>query len=347
MRQMSRFVFFLSGKHSTLPSAEAKASIEACGEDYDLIEELDQVLVLESEAEALDLSRRLGMCHWIGEHFCTCPLDNLFECIGSSDLVDFLPQSETLAVRVKKVKNYFPEEDTQSLANQIGDLLREQYDYKIDLDYPDNVIKVVLSEGKCVVSLLKREVDREIFSERKPPERSEVHPSTMQPNMARALVNLARTPEDGSFLDPFCGIGGILIEAGLVGADVKGVDINPELIEGARKNLEGENITNHDLEEGDARELSGERVEAIATDPPYGRQASTGGSELGKLYRQTLPELADVLKTGKFLCITAPERIDLEEISEDLPLTLKEKHKQRVHGSLTRNIYIFMKREKV
>jgi len=347
VRSMSRFVFFLSGKHSTLPSSEAMASVEALGENYNFVEKLDQVLVLESDAKALDLSRRLGMCHWIGEHFCICSLDNLFDCIGSSDLVDFLPQSKTLAVRVKRVGNHFPEVDTQSLAKQVADLLMEEYDYEIDLENPDNEIKLILSEEKCVVSLLRRKVDREIFSERKPPERSEVHPSTMQPNLARSLVNLARTPEGGSFLDPFCGVGGILIEAGLVGAEVIGVDINSELIEGARNNLESENITNYDLRKGDARELDVKRVDAIATDPPYGRQASTGGSELGELYRQTLPKLAAVLKTGKFLCITSPERIDLEEISKDLPLTLKEKHKQRVHRSLTRNIYTFIKRERV
>lgn len=344
---MNRFTFLLSGEHSTIPSSEVKASVKAENYDYEVVEELDQVLILKTNASAPILSRRLGMCHWIGEHFCTASFDNLFDFIGSSDLVDFLPQSKPIAIRVKRVKDYSKEADTQDLEKEIADLLIEEYDYEIDLEYPKNEIVGVLSEGKCVLSLLKEKINRTSFAERKPQERSVVHPSTMQPNLARALVNLARTPKDGDFLDPFCGVGGLLLEAGLTGANLIGVDINPELVEGAEKNLNEENISNFDLKVGDARNLEIGKVDAIATDPPYGRQASTGGDETKELYEESLPELARVLKTGRFLCITAPEEINLEKISENLPLIMKEKHEQRVHKSLTRNIYVFIKREEV
>ncbi len=340
-------MFLLSGEHRTIPSSEVMAAIEAENYDYELVEELDQVLTLKTNANPSTFSRRLGMCHWIGEHFCTGSMDDLFDYIGSSDLVDFLPQSKPIAIRIKRVKDYLPEVESQELSKEIADLLIENYDYEIDLEHPKNEVVGVLSEEKCVISILKKKINRSRFTERKPPERSSVHPSTMQPNLARALVNLARTPKDGNFLDPFCGVGGILIEAGLVGADLIGIDINSELIEGAEENLDEERISDFDLRVGDARDLEVGRVDAIATDPPYGRQASTGGDEIEDLYEESLPELARVLKPGKFLCITAPKELDLEEISEGLPLTIKEKHEQRVHKSLTRNIYVFFKREEV
>jgi len=227
---MSRFLFFLSGEHPTLPASEVKGAIEGEDEDFGVLEKSDQVLVLETDCSENVLSRRLGLCHWIGEHFCTSSLDDLFETVSNSDLVDFLPQSESLSVRVKRVREYFEDVDTQELASEMGELLVKEYGYEIDLEYPDNEIIIVLSEDSVFVSLLKRRVEREGFSERKPPERSSVHPSTMQPELARAMVNLSRVSDGDDFLDPFCGVGGILIEAGLVGTKPVGVDIDSELL---------------------------------------------------------------------------------------------------------------------
>ncbi len=341
MRIMNRLVFFLSGEHPSIPSSEVIGGIEAEGFCYEFDEELDQVLSLKTDADPAKLSRRLGMCHWIGEHFCICRVEDLFESIGSSDLFDFLKLSESIGVRTKRVKRYLPEVDTQELAKKIADKLLVRFDYDVDLDYPDNEIVCILTEGKCVLTVIQAKVEREAFEERKPQERVAVHPSTMQPNIARALVNLARTPRGGRFLDPFCGVGGILIEAGLIGADLIGIDINSELVDGAERNLRQAGLKEFDIREGDVRDLDIRKVDAIATDPPYGRQASTGGSELEELYQDTMPVISDVLKSDGYLCITAPDRLDLKGMVEDIPLTMVERHGQRVHGSLTRNIYVF------
>lgn len=337
---MNRLTFLLSGEHPTLPTSEVKGAIEAENFDYEVIEELDQVLTLKTEADPMILSRRLGMCHWIGEHFCSAQTD-IIDSLASSDLVDFLPQSKSIAVRVRRIKNYLPEVDNQELAREIADRILEDFNYEIDLETPDNEIAVLLTEGKYVLALILARIDRAEIEERSPPKRAAVHPTTLQPNFARALVNLARTPREGTFLDPFCGVGGILLEAGLMGAEPLGVDMDSKQIEGARENLEEAGIGKFELRQEDARELEIGEVDAIATDPPYGRQASTGGLELKKLYESTMPVLADVLKSGRYLCISAPLELDLEEITIDLPLDPVERHQQRVHKSLSRNIYVF------
>ncbi|KXB05248.1 hypothetical protein AKJ49_01200 [candidate division MSBL1 archaeon SCGC-AAA382A03] len=342
--KMKRLAFFLSGEHPTLPVSEVIGAIEAEGFSYEIDEKLDQVLILKTKADPTDISRRLGMCHWIGEHFCTCPSEELMKCIGSSDLVDFLPQSETIAVRVKRIKKYSPRVDTQGLSKKIADKLLEEINYSVDLESPDNEIVCLLTEEKCVLTVIRKRIDREFLNERKPSKRPSVHPSTMQPNLARALVNIARTSKNERFLDPFCGVGGILIEAGLIGANTIGADINSELLQGAEKNLSQLKIKDYDLRICDARELEIEKVDAIATDPPYGRQASTGGSELNELYKSTFPALARFLKSGKYLCITAPSEINLEKLTKNQPFDLEEKHQNQVHKSLTREIYVF-KRE--
>ncbi len=45
----------------------------------------------------------------------------------------------------------------------------------------------------------------------------------MSPKLARCMVNLTGVKENDLVLDPFCGTGGILIEAGIMGARVIGV----------------------------------------------------------------------------------------------------------------------------
>lgn len=342
---MGRLAFFLSGEHPSIPSSEVYGSIEAENFSCEVAEELDQILTVETDADPHILSRRLAMVHWIGEHFCTSEVERLREFIGSSDLLDFLPQSESISIRVKRVKNSLPKVNTQELAEKIANVILESHDYEVDLEHPKNEVICVLSDKKCVLVLLRAKVDRSRFVERKPQERTAVHPSTMQPYFARALVNLARTPRDGVFLDPFCGVGGILIEAGLIGAEPIGMDINSELLEGAGENLKEVGVDKFELVEGDARELNIENVDAIATDPPYGRQASTGGTELRELYRDTLPQIERAIKPGGYICITSPANLDLEKMVKNIPLIVEDTHLERVHKSLSRKIYVMRRRK--
>lgn len=341
---MKRLAFLLSGEHPSIPFSEVYASIEAEGFSYETDEELDQVLTVETEADPDTLSRRLAMSHWIGEHFCTSGVDNLREVIANSDLIDFLPQSESISVRVKRVKNSLSGVDAQELSEDVANVILDPYDYEVDLEHPENELVCVLSDERCVLSLIRARVDRSNLEERKPQERAAVHPSTMQPGFARALVNLARTSKDGTFLDPFCGVGGILIEAGLIGAEAIGMDINPELLEGAEENLEEAGLNDFKLIEGDARELDVREADAIATDPPYGRQASTGGTEVEELYGETLPKLKEAIKPGGYICMTAPAELNLEKMVKDTSLIIEETHLERVHKSLSRKVYVMKRR---
>src|SRR5207249_4604363 len=118
-------------------------------------------------------------------------------------------------------------------------------------------------------------IDRRAFEARKVGERSFVQPISLHPRFARALVNLSRVRDGGTLLDPFCGTGGILLEAGLVGAQVIGGDVRADMVEGCRAMLRGFGI--------DARLLAADvgaipeavgQVGAVAMDPPYGRAAT-------------------------------------------------------------------------
>jgi len=339
-------MFLLSGEHPTLPSAEARAAVQAEHKAFRVVEQYDQVLLAETHVSPQVLASRLAMTKGIYQHLCTVNIkDDILEAVGSSDLVDMVPHGKTFAVKITRIKNSAPRIDSVVLAKRIADMVAEEIEFKVDLTNPDVELLGVLTGENCVLGISEAKVNRGEFLKRGPSARPAFHPSTLPPILARCMVNLARTPRKGTFMDPFCGVGGILIEAGLLGARLVGVDAEGEMIEGSRKNLEAFGIKNFQLMIGDARRLPHVKVDAIATDPPYGRQATTMGSDIMQLYHDAIPSIAEVLKERGYLCITSPVEIDLEDVAKNAGLRLIESHEQKVHRSLTRRIQVFRRKK--
>jgi len=95
----------------------------------------------------------------------------------------------------------------------------------------------------------------------------------MSPKLARCMVNLTRIKNSDRLLDPFCGTGGIIIEAGIIGARVVGTDIDPKMVIGTIENLQHCDIKDYEVFQADARKLKlPYEVDGVATDPPYGIQ---------------------------------------------------------------------------
>lgn len=108
---------------------------------------------------------------------------------------------------------------------------------------------------------------------------------------ARLLVNLVFHPAKGTFLDPFAGIGGLVVEAIDSGWRVLSVDVDPALRHGLAR-LSTAHLV------GDARALpfpSGS-IDAIATEPPYDRQAA-------EMLPLAFHEMHRVLKEGGRLAV--------------------------------------------
>lgn len=184
---------------------------------------------------------------------------------------------------------------------------------------------------------------RKSFESRKVQNRPYFHPTSLHPKYARVLVNLSGVKKGETLLDPFCGTGGILIEAALVGAKPVGRDVEKAAVRGSQDNLAFYKLEG-DVRHGDARKLSEGRLtgkyDAIATDPPYGRASYFSGEKLQELYNESLKSIANVLKPGGRIALTVPDTITLNPPKS---LTILEKHKQRVHKSLTRHFYVLMK----
>ena len=141
-------------------------------------------------------------------------------------------------------------------------------------------------------------------------------------------------------MDPFSGVGGISIEAAVIGCNVVGMDASPRMLRGARRNLRHFNLDALGLVHGDARHTPLPGLDSIATDPPYGRGSSTMGVKSANLFRDFLAGASSSLKKEAHLCISAPEEIQVEDYAKEAGLRMTEKHLARVHRSLTRQFVV-------
>jgi len=154
------------------------------------------------------------------------------------------------------------------------------------------------------------------------------------------MVNLARARPGRIFADPFCGVGGITLEAATIGCDVIALDASLRMVRGVRRNLRHYGLADLGFVHGDARKTPLAGVEAIATDPPYGRDSSTMGATTTLLFRDFLFRVRDVLKRDSHICISSPRELELERFATEAGLTVREKHLARIHRSLTRQFVV-------
>lgn len=146
----------------------------------------------------------------------------------------------------------------------------------------------------------------------------------LPPKLARMMLNLARTPETETILDPFCGSGGVLMEAALMGLHAAGVDKSPKAIQDAAANGEwlqtrfGLGEPPHVIE-GDAHKLH-ELFEPLFFDacvsepdlgPPLRKplaedKYSDVVSKMGAFYTRALAEIRTVVRPGARVVFILP-----------------------------------------
>jgi tRNA (guanine10-N2)-dimethyltransferase len=314
-----------------MPRSEVLASIEAEGHGYEILEEEDRILVLATDANPGRLGQRVALVHTISEHISSGTISELED--GARDLdID-----GTIAIRMRDLRPK-PERVTDStVLERVGGILTEGR--KVDLENPDCETRLIQG-GRNHLGIQIASIDRSSFQQRKVDNRPFFSPISLHPKYARALVNLARASEGETFLDPFCGTGGILMEAGFIGATLVGSDIKEEMIEGCKKNL-GKFKVHSSFFRSDVGEIGKhvEGVSSIATDPPYGRSSSTMREDPGSLYERSFRAFQDVLKEDGYLAVVLPNEKHIKKGEEFLQL--EEVHKQRVHKSLDRFYCVF------
>jgi tRNA (guanine10-N2)-dimethyltransferase len=316
-----RILFELSGEHPTLPCAE----LESVGT---VIESASQVAL--ADCPEVSETVRLALTHTVMEYLGQCAaLENdILALIARLDLTSPIP----FRVRVKKVQGASPHLSQIRLERLIG----MQISGPVSLDSPAEEFRLILSGSRAYLGRVLASIDRGSYLYRDPLRRPFFHPGVMMPRFARAMVNLSLVRKGELLVDPFCGTGGILLEAQLIGAEVCGGDADPLMVTGARQNL-----PRTDAIIGDATCLPfGDRsLDAVVGDLPYGQSVGIRAVDLDSLYAGTLREIHRVLKQGRRAVLISHR--DIRNLSD--PFILRQYHEHRVHKSLTRRIMVLEK----
>lgn len=343
-------LFLLSGEHETLPEAEIRGVLES--EDVKWRKKGSDTQVLLVEAKQCSpqlLGSRLALTHHISEHVFFCDVSKLVEEKTTrkiAEKISTLLCGESFAVRAHRVKKYHSKISLRALEKKLGGEIAETSKLRVNLTTPEHEVVVILSKKGVYTGIKILDVPRADFNKRRPHLRKYFHPGSLDPRIARAMVNMARAKPGNLVLDPFCGTGGLLIEAGMIGCRVIGTDIDEDMVQGARINLLEQGVRG-EVFKWDATKICDaplpRPVDRVVTDPPYGISTTTGKTCPEELYRETLNGLTNVLKEDGYLCISAPEQYDLEKTSLPHYKTV-EKHHMRVHKSLTRVIWVLRRR---
>jgi tRNA (guanine10-N2)-dimethyltransferase len=158
----------------------------------------------------------------------------------------------------------------------------------------------------------------------------------MEPALARALANMAGARSGATVLDPMCGTGGIALEAGLVGAEVVGIDAQKKMVRGSQKNLDAYLDGNWHLMRGDAATLpiADDAVDTVVFDTPYGRQSKIEGDP-SQLIFGALREAVRVAPR----CVIVGDK-PWAQPAHEAGWQTEAAFDRRVHRSLTRYIMV-------
>jgi tRNA (guanine10-N2)-dimethyltransferase len=344
---VAKLFFLLSGEHQTLPVSEAQAILEAEGYDYRILENLTQVLRLEADPKSVEAIKFRSALTRIccREIFnCGASLPEILANIRSVSLDEFIEEGESFAVRVRRVKGVTPELRGVELERKLGEQILEKVETtRVNLSNPQKTFFGVLTDKRFIFGLKTAEIIPKPFSERRPRKRPVFHPTAMPAKLARAMVNLAQPRRGELVLDPFCGTGGMLVEAGLIGCRVLGFDAKPHMLRGGLKNILHYGIKLEGVAIADARYPPVVKVDCIVTDPPYGRSASTLGTSTRLIVEDFLSAVGDKISRGRRICMASPKTVRIDDAGEEAGFKHIESHFVYVHRSLTRQIVVLEK----
>lgn len=194
--------------------------------------------------------------------------------------------------------------------------------------------KIGIVAGKKIYACLLIHESKKDYLQRKTHLRPEAVPTSMHPKLAKALVNLTGAVK-GEITDPFCGSGGILIEAGLMGLKTVGYDIDKRVLAMADRNLGHYKIKKYKLIEADGTKIN--MAEYVVTDLPYGRNTKITESP-ENLYLSFLKNLKRTLE--KKAVVVFPDFVDYRKLVKKAGLNIEKEFSHYIHKSLTKKIVV-------
>ncbi len=290
-----------SGWHPVLFRAEVSALTPNIGES------LTPRVLRVPNSKGLE---RAATVDQILQHFGISTIENLDNDFSGWLKVNALSIDQTVAVRWSR----HGERTSKGieLAKRMGGILHSN-GFRIELEEPEQTIQLLISGSDLFWGIPQlSEPPRKEWKKRVATQRPFFKPVSLDPQHARLMINL--TGNNGPVIDPMCGTGGLLIEAAMMGFDCTGVDLDPEMVEGSKKNLQwcgGDAI----VVRGDATQLADLGIggfRSVCFDPPYGRNAWRSDSILN-LFTSVLNSIHSVCVDDAVMCCMLPA--DVEQVN--------------------------------
>ena len=324
------YLFELLGELRDMPRDEVIATsvTESCGR-CSTVASGPGYVVMDLPEESVDgINDRLALTHMMGEYLGSFEPGDL----SSVERME-LPEG-TFAIRYRRFEGLLPEVDSQKLIRNIGAVFSRKND--VDLKEPDIIVRMLMSD-RIHLYIQKKEFNADLLRERKVSERPFFSPISLHPKYARALINLTGVKRGGTVIDPFCGTGGIVIEAATMGMKAIASDFDPEMVAGTRENMDFYRLRLHDFETIDISDIPDRfsEIDAVACDPPYGRSTKTGGENIDSIYRRALEAFPKILTPAGKAGVVLPHIFDSGSME------LEAVYVQYVHGTLSRHYHVF------
>ncbi len=355
-----KYIFVLSGDYLDLAKEEVISLFDA--KKFKVTGNLLIADIKCDENEIKITSQRLALTKSIYRLLFECKSDELIHSMKKFEWKFVYKGSFCIRIsnpkineKNKKIKNHKISFTEKYLAKYVWDSVSNP---KVDLENPKTRIEFFIA-GSKVYCGLGIKVMKNKFESRKAHLRPFTHPSSLHPKLSRALVNISGINNEDILLDPFCGTGGFLIEAGLMGIKIIGCDISKSMAKGCKENLQHFNIRNFKIINKNALQIN-QKLDYVVTDLPYGLNSNVylrynkksiykNSNKINlKLkqknqirnieifYLRFLKKLKSVLR--KKAVIIFPNFVDYRKLIKNSKFIIEKEFSIPVHRSLTRKI---------
>lgn len=317
MPSNTRFFCIVGGKYPKLGREEITALLKTYG--YLKIEySMGNLVVAQGECEINKVAQRAVYT----------------KCIARE-----IQTKEDYSVLVGKTFSCFGTNDIE-LRKRVVEDIKKKTGAKVSLESPDYQIVIVskstgINSPASFTNLIGIRIPQpRIDWAKRLSQRKFIHPSMLEPRLCRAMVNLAQVKEGDTIVDPFCGTGGILVEAHEFKIRTAGYDILKKMCLGAKQNM----IENIAICDSLHMPLKPFIADAIITDIPYGRSTKI---IRGQTRQQILKDFIDNTSVRKMVILCEKYDEDMIIKSRTNLKIISICHLYR-HKSLTRSMVTIM-----
>lgn len=313
-------LYLLSGEHIGLAREEIFSLVRPSSFIFD-----EKVLCINTKKK---IGKRLAYTHKIFKLLFRCKKTKLFDTIRTFDFQTFYTENYKVT-KIDFCKSIITE---KILAEKIWYQLKKP---NINLKKPKTEFNFIFTKNNVYCCLIEEDIDKSIIN-RKPHLRPKTMPISLNPKLARCMVNLTGIHKE-TIVDPYCGTGGILIEAGLMGFSVLGFDNDIRMIDISKNNLKHYKIKDFELKESDTFAIN-RKIPYIVTDLPYGKNTK---SQDMKIFEKKFIDFLNQNLTKR--AIIGWDRELKNNILLKYNLKITKKFEYYIHKSMTKKIMIIEK----